>query len=30
MATLDVINLAKEKVGTIELADGLVNADLAN
>jgi large subunit ribosomal protein L4 len=30
MATLDVINLAKEKVGTIELADALVNADLAN
>jgi large subunit ribosomal protein L4 len=30
MATLDVINLAKEKVGTIELADALVNADLSN
>jgi large subunit ribosomal protein L4 len=30
MATLDVINLAKEKVGTIEIADALVNADLAN
>ena len=30
MATLDVINLAKEKVGTIDLADALVNADLAN
>jgi large subunit ribosomal protein L4 len=30
MATLDVINFAKEKVGTIELADALVNADLAN
>src|SRR3954454_17471982 len=29
MATLDVINFAKEKVGTIELADALVNADLA-
>ena len=30
MATLDVINLAKEKVGTIELADALVSADLTN
>jgi large subunit ribosomal protein L4 len=30
MATFDVINLAKDKVGTIELADALVNADLAN
>jgi large subunit ribosomal protein L4 len=30
MATLDVINLAKDKVGTIELADALVNADLTN
>jgi large subunit ribosomal protein L4 len=30
MATLDVINLAKEKVGTIELSDTLVSADLTN
>ena len=30
MATLDVINLAKEKVGSIELADALVNANLDN
>jgi large subunit ribosomal protein L4 len=30
MATLDVINLAKEKVGSIELADALVNANLEN
>jgi len=30
MATLDVINLAKEKVGTIDLADALVNASLEN
>ena len=30
MATLDVINLAKEKVGIIELADALVSADLTN
>jgi large subunit ribosomal protein L4 len=30
MATFDVINLAKEKVGTIELADALVNAELTN
>jgi large subunit ribosomal protein L4 len=30
MATLDVINLDKQKVGTIELADALVNASLAN
>ena len=30
MATFDVINLAKEKVGTIELADALVNASLTN
>jgi len=30
MATLDVINLAKEKVGSIELADALVNASLEN
>ena len=30
MATLDVINFAKEKVGTIELADALVNANLDN
>jgi len=30
MATFDVINLAKEKVGTIELADALVNASLEN
>jgi len=30
MATLDVINLAKEKVGTIELSDTLVGADLTN
>jgi large subunit ribosomal protein L4 len=30
MATLDVINLDKRKVGTIELADALVNASLAN
>jgi large subunit ribosomal protein L4 len=30
MATLDVINLAKEKVGTIDLPDALVNANLDN
>jgi large subunit ribosomal protein L4 len=30
MATLDVINLDKQKVGTIELADALVNAPLDN
>ena len=30
MATFDVINLAKEKVGEIELADALVNASLDN
>jgi len=30
MAMLDVINLAKEKVGSIELADALVNANLEN
>ena len=30
MATLDVINLDKKKVGTIELADALVNASLEN
>ena len=30
MATLDVINFAKEKVGTIELSDTLVSADLTN
>jgi large subunit ribosomal protein L4 len=30
MATLDVINFAKEKVGSIELADALVNANLDN
>src|SRR5207248_3848662 len=30
MATLDVINLAKEKVGSIDLADALVNASLEN
>jgi len=30
MATLDVINFAKEKVGTIELSDTLVNANLDN
>ena len=30
MATLDVINLDKEKVGTIDLADSLVNVDLRN
>jgi large subunit ribosomal protein L4 len=30
MATLDVINLEKKKVGTIELADALVNASLEN
>ncbi len=30
MATLDVINLEKQKVGTIDLADALVNADLGN
>src|SRR5256885_6621733 len=30
MATLDVINLAKEKVGTIDLADALGNASLDN
>jgi large subunit ribosomal protein L4 len=30
MATLDVINLEKKKVGTIELADALVNASLDN
>jgi large subunit ribosomal protein L4 len=30
MATLDVIDLDKKKVGTIELADALVNASLAN
>ena len=30
MATLDVINLEKQKVGTIDLADALVNASLEN
>ena len=30
MATLDVIDLDKRKVGTIELADALVNASLTN
>jgi large subunit ribosomal protein L4 len=30
MATLDVFNLEKQKVGTIDLADALVNADLGN
>ena len=30
MATLDVINIEKQKVGTIDLADGLVNANLDN
>jgi large subunit ribosomal protein L4 len=30
MATLDVINIEKQKVGTIDLADALVNADLGN
>ena len=30
MATLDVFNLEKKKVGTIELADALVNASLDN
>jgi large subunit ribosomal protein L4 len=30
MATLDVINLDKQKVGTIDLADALVNAPLDN
>src|SRR5919108_1629102 len=30
MATFDVINLAKKKVGTIELADAVVNASLEN
>jgi len=30
MATLDVINLDKEKVGSIELSDALVNAPLEN
>jgi large subunit ribosomal protein L4 len=30
MATLDVFNLDKQKVGTIDLADSLVNADLGN
>ena len=30
MATLDVYNLEKQKVGTIDLADSLVNADLGN
>jgi large subunit ribosomal protein L4 len=30
MATLDVINLEKKKVGTIELADAVVNASLDN
>jgi large subunit ribosomal protein L4 len=30
MATFDVINLDKKKVGTIELADALVNASLEN
>jgi large subunit ribosomal protein L4 len=30
MATLDVYNLEKQKVGTIDLADALVNADLGN
>jgi large subunit ribosomal protein L4 len=30
MATLDVFNLEKEKVGTIDLADSLVKADLEN
>ena len=30
MATLDVINLEKQKVGTIDLADAIVNADLGN
>src|SRR5438128_10802240 len=30
MALLDVINIEKKKVGTIELSDALVNADLGN
>jgi large subunit ribosomal protein L4 len=30
MATLDVYNIEKQKVGTIDLADELVNADLGN
>jgi len=30
MATLDVINLEKQKVGTIDLADSLVKVDLRN
>jgi len=30
MATLDVYDLEKQKVGTIDLADSLVNADLGN
>ena len=30
MATLDVFNLEKQKVGTIDLADSLVKADLEN
>jgi large subunit ribosomal protein L4 len=30
MATLDVINLEKQKVGTIDLADAVVKADLGN
>jgi large subunit ribosomal protein L4 len=30
MATLDVINLDKQKVGTLELADSMVNAPLDN
>ena len=30
MATLDVYNLEKQKVGTIDLSDALVNADLGN
>src|SRR5216110_1921481 len=30
MATLDVINLEKQKVGTIDLSDAIVNASLDN
>ena len=30
MATLDVINLEKQKVGTIDLPDDIVNAEIAH
>ena len=30
MATLDVFNIEKQKVGTIDLSDALVNANLDN